>query len=529
MASRAFLSSSGSAALSSSAILSCHSFSSFRSASSRARASVDVSCPFPLFPDGGGGGVLSPLLLVVLADDMVYPKVASIISFQNSSFTPSRTCLPSFLLISTPNFHVEVIEMPATRKSSRKISTSIDIAKVATADDLDSADEMDIDPDATLLDEEPDEPWTLTFGDDPEEEEYADSEEGDEPGSEDEGLARKGNRPTPPQTINYKIVVYTPEQMRKPKNSRGLPVTNVFKLLSNKPWIVLHTHILEAFNNALDSAPFHFSDYSITFTIPCQVTDPIRLSETKYTYLLEKALSIKTNPSARILIEPKVDAVNKENGDDDVGSTGTTAKKGAKKTKVPKARDILPGNMALNDKIRELRERWNTDPDHSALSHAHIESWAAAMFKGKEFADIDTPHNNQLFDKVSAAARAARSPILQQRQLEIREQAAAAKNAVASPQFHFNIGPEVLTFLRPQAAPAMAIREAFILPPNTSNMLILPPRLPGLDVSIEDFYSQYDLDDEICMRFKEQKFKRTDAFQFVEVSELTEMGFCVAK
>ncbi|KAF8210056.1 hypothetical protein K438DRAFT_1810766 [Mycena galopus ATCC 62051] len=476
--------------------------------------------------------------------------------------------------------------MPGTRKSARKTSASIDIAKVAAADDLDSEEEMDIDPDVTLLGEGPDAEQASSEDEEvprkakrtkKEADYYVDSEEGDEPGSEDEEGARTRYRPgeeeyadfegndqsasededeelappkkrkrskspeknakAPPRKIEYKIVVYTPEQMRKPKNSRGAPVTNVMKLLSDKPWIVLHTKILEAFDDALDSAPFDFSDYTITFTVPRQVTDPIRLNETKYKYLVEKALEIKTNPSARILVEPKMDMLNKENGKDD---TSTTSKKGAK-TKVPKARDILPGNVALNNKIGELRERWKctvqggacgsahcfvsaTDPDHFALSHAHIENWAAAMLKGKEFADIDTPPNNTLFDKVSAAARAARSPLLQQRRLELREQAAAAKNAVASPQFHFNIGPEALAFLRP-AAPAIAIPDAFIPPPNTSNMLIPPPRLPGLDVSIEDFCSLYDLDDDICRRFKEHKFKHTDSFQFVEVSELTEMGF----
>ncbi|KAF8150275.1 hypothetical protein K438DRAFT_1988586 [Mycena galopus ATCC 62051] len=401
--------------------------------------------------------------------------------------------------------------MPATCKSSRKISTSIDIAKVATADDLDSADEMDIDPDTTLLNANSEDEEIPRKGKRMrKEEEYADSEEGDEPGSEDEGLARKGNRP------NAEKYSDSEESDQSTSENEDKEVVLPKKRKQSKS---AEKKKKKAFDNALDSAPFHFSDYSITFTIPCQHQD---------------------NPSARILIEPKVDAVNKENGDNDVGSTGTTAKKGAKKTKVPKARDILPGNMALNDKIGELWERWKctapgrpcgsahcfvgaTNPDHFALSHAHIESWAAAI--GKEFADIDTPPNNQLFNKVSAAARAAHSPILQQCWLEIREQAAAAKNAVASPQFHFNIGPEVLTFLQPQAAPAMAIHEAFILPPNTSNMLILPPRLPGLDVSIEDFYSHYYLADEIYVRFKEQKFKRTDVFQFVEVSELTEMGF----
>jgi hypothetical protein len=56
-------------------------------------------------------------------------------------------------------------------------------------------------------------------------------------------------------------------------------------------------------------------------------------------------------------------------------------------------------------------------------------------------------------------------------------------------------------------------------------MLIPHPRIPGPDLSIEDFCSLYDLDTDICDRFKEHKFKRSNAFKFVEVNELKEMGF----
>lgn len=62
---------------------------------------------------------------------------------------------------------------------------------------------------------------------------------------------------------------------------------------------------------------------------------------------------------------------------------------------VPKARDILPANVALNEKIGELRNRWicptpggpcgsahcyynDINPEHMPLSHAHFQSWGAA-------------------------------------------------------------------------------------------------------------------------------------------------------
>jgi hypothetical protein len=90
---------------------------------------------------------------------------------------------------------------------------------------------------------------------------------------------------------------------------------------------------------------------------------------------------------------------------------------------------------------------------------------------------------------------------------------------------HINFPPDFANFLRPVAAPAPAAPNAFIPPLNTADMLIPHPRIPGPDLSIEDFCSLYDLDTDICDRFKEHKFKRSNAFKFVEVNELKEMGF----
>jgi hypothetical protein len=90
---------------------------------------------------------------------------------------------------------------------------------------------------------------------------------------------------------------------------------------------------------------------------------------------------------------------------------------------------------------------------------------------------------------------------------------------------HFNFPPEFANILHPAAAPAAPTPDAFVPLPNTANMLIPHPRVPGADLSIDDFCTLYDLDTDICDRFKEHKFKRSNAFKFVEVDELKEMGF----
>jgi hypothetical protein len=55
-------------------------------------------------------------------------------------------------------------------------------------------------------------------------------------------------------------------------------------------------------------------------------------------------------------------------------------------------------------------------------------------------------------------------------------------------------------------------------------MLIPYPRIPGEDLSIQDFCSLYDLDNDIWQRFNSHKYKRTISFKFIEVDELKEMG-----
>ncbi|KAJ7616634.1 hypothetical protein FB45DRAFT_1008066 [Roridomyces roridus] len=62
-------------------------------------------------------------------------------------------------------------------------------------------------------------------------------------------------------------------------------------------------------------------------------------------------------------------------------------------------------------------------------------------------------------------------------------------------------------------------------PANTPAMLLPPTLTPGPNIPIEEFCSTYELDDDILAQFKKHKFKRSAALEFVEVSELAEMGF----
>ncbi|KAJ7911768.1 hypothetical protein B0H13DRAFT_2328038 [Mycena leptocephala] len=159
-----------------------------------------------------------------------------------------------------------------------------------------------------------------------------------------------------------------------------------------------HFQIRSHIGTALNIQLVQLTHYNIMFTVPRQVTAPVRLNDRKqYKHLVANALKIKASPSTKVLVEPKMvqQAKEKENNDEDRSG-------GKAKREVRNERDILPGNVALNAKIGALRE-----------SHAHFESWGAAMLKGEEFATINKPPNNELFDKLSSQALAARSPLLQ--------------------------------------------------------------------------------------------------------------------
>ncbi|KAJ7106299.1 hypothetical protein C8R44DRAFT_858346 [Mycena epipterygia] len=439
----------------------------------------------------------------------------------------------------------------STRSSARTISSNI--AKLAAQDLIDSEDE---DMDATLVgltNEDEDEDEEEEEGEEEEETEERDgtgedSDEEDEvvevPKKRKRSRAEKKSTDQPPaREIEYKISIYTAEQLKKSKASRGPPTTKIVTLNSGESWDTLKVQILAKIKAVLAPSLLSIGSYNITFTIPRQVIDPIQLDYENYSHLLKNALKIKTNPSVKIIVEPKAgrSKPEKENNGLSDESDGGDGKKGSKKTKtkIRKERDILPANAALNSKIGALRAKWMcptpggpcgseycfvspTDPEHFPLSHAHMESWGSAMLKGEQFASIDKPPNNNLFDKVSPTSLAAQSPLLQRR-LELKEKA-AANSTPAAPQVHFNFPPDFANFLRP-TAPAAAVPPALIAPATTSDMLIPPPLIAGPDLSIEDFCLLYNLDEDISTRFLAQKFKRTNTFKYIEVAELKEMGF----
>ncbi|KAJ7500247.1 hypothetical protein B0H11DRAFT_803324 [Mycena galericulata] len=74
-------------------------------------------------------------------------------------------------------------------------------------------------------------------------------------------------------------------------------------------------------------------------------------------------------------------------------------------------------------------------------------------------------------------------------------------------------------------SPTGPLYDSHHIPPPATPMLIPPPLVPGPNLTIEEFCTKFNLDEDVCNRFKSQKFKRTDALQYVELAGLKEMGF----
>ncbi|KAJ7347867.1 hypothetical protein DFH08DRAFT_1080098 [Mycena albidolilacea] len=304
--------------------------------------------------------------------------------------------------------------------------------------------------------------------------------------------------------IEFTALIFTAEAMKKPKSSHK-PIPKVFTLESDAPWTTMKTRLRPLIRAVFKPATLKFEEYNITFVVPRKVTTAMPLvSSDNFKHLLKHAVKIKNDPTAKITIEPIPDTSTKENEE-----ASPKAKKG-KGTKICNMQDILLANGALNAKISTLRERWlcptpnghcgsahcfvhPNEIDHFPLSHAHFDSWAAAMLKGDSFVTIDKPPNNELFDKVNLQTLAARSPLLQRR-LELAQK--QPTNTVL--QININIPPELLAFLCP--APALITPPAIAA--NGPKMLIPHGALPGPKLLIEEFCEHHALDDEICARFR---------------------------
>ncbi|KAJ7448864.1 hypothetical protein B0H11DRAFT_2247502 [Mycena galericulata] len=126
---------------------------------------------------------------------------------------------------------------------------------------------------------------------------------------------------------------------------------------------------------------------------------------------------------------------------------------------------------------------------------------------------------NTLKSKIRANIRSALN--IKTRRLELNQKAASSNIA---PQININFPPELVGVLgRPPVPPPAPIPvPAAVQGPA---MLIPPGATAGPNLSIDVFCTQYDLDDDICARFLRFKFKKTDSFAYITLTQLITMEF----
>lgn len=214
--------------------------------------------------------------------------------------------------------------------------------------------------------------------------------------------------------------------------------------------------------------------------------------------------------------------------------------------------DILPGNVARNDNIRLLRERWQcnlttchsdhcyvpADGPHFRLSHDLLAKWAAAMVRttlsltnfsdysgtrqlhrdgGEPSATLERPPNTHEFDQVSAHTIVSKSPLLQARLNAMSKERGSVINVVLPN----NIGGyPTFPAAVPQAQVFAPAADSPLLPANLSQ---------GPKMDIESFCSIYSLSDDLLSRFREHRVSGTHAFAHISIKELKEMDFKIGE
>ncbi|KAF8224090.1 hypothetical protein L208DRAFT_1313391, partial [Tricholoma matsutake] len=299
--------------------------------------------------------------------------------------------------------------------------------------------------------------------------------------------------------------------------------------------------VMVKINSILKPLTIAYNDYNIMFTIPCYSPHPMPLhSEEKYTYLVEHALKAKS-PSVKIIIEAKGSKKEKENTieiDESGESDSETEGKKRKRGKHLKVCQILPGNKAMNDQIGLLRERWRCpspggkcsskycfvqpdSADHFVLGFRELESWAVAILKGPQFATIDMPPNNNLFNALDPWTVAARS---------------RAWHGANAKVFGFEQGNILIVLLHPPfydqyvwimhllsslSFPLSQHSESHLSPP-----MLLPHSLkPGMKMTIENFCTHFSLSTEILECLQKNGYSGTHVIHHIKIEELRSMDF----
>jgi len=113
----------------------------------------------------------------------------------------------------------------------------------------------------------------------------------------------------PSKTITYILSIISHSEAKKTV-SKCIPVGRCLELQLDEPWDTLQVQILVQINSTLHPSEIQFSDYNISFTITCTVSQPLPLnSVADYSFLVLQATKSKSVVTVKITHEQMVGGV----------------------------------------------------------------------------------------------------------------------------------------------------------------------------------------------------------------------------
>ena len=113
----------------------------------------------------------------------------------------------------------------------------------------------------------------------------------------------------PSKTITYILSIISPLEAKKTV-SKCIPIGRQLELQLDEPWDTLQAQILIQIDSVLHPSKIQFSDYNISFTIACTISQPLPLtSVANYSFLVSQATKGKSVLTVKITCEQMVGGV----------------------------------------------------------------------------------------------------------------------------------------------------------------------------------------------------------------------------
>ncbi|KIY45333.1 hypothetical protein FISHEDRAFT_49554, partial [Fistulina hepatica ATCC 64428] len=334
--------------------------------------------------------------------------------------------------------------------------------------------------------------------------------------------------------LDFNIIMYTAIEMTKPKTRREA-VTDFLVVRTTQDWIDIREDILLKVMKKLDYVTVP-TCFQFEYTIPRVQSTPLPLSDkSDYDHLLTLGKP-GTKKNIKLVYTEKKEHPAITLPSEQVGDLGNmtespqralgTPKPPVKKSRAPRESDIPASEIRLAQVIDKLRDTWicknvgcksdhcyiDAEGGHFACSHSAFDVWGRAVLSGD--ATEKLPPNIAPFDVIHPSVLANKSPLLAARmKVNIDKAGKAAAVPSSTPMPRASTPP----------VPALIPTHA---PNATDDNSVIPRGLGEGPWMTLDLFATYYLPDSPALvdRLKAEKITGTQAFRYMTVSHLREMG-----